>query len=55
MEQLNTQDALLWVGVSKNSDPLIRHQEAFMDAFCQYIFSNKVSIIGEWAKTTTES
>ncbi len=60
MEQLNAQDASLWVGVSKNSDPLIRRQEAFMDAFCQYILSNKVSIsgsgsIGDWAKTMTEN
>lgn len=55
MEQLNAQDASLWVGVSKNSDPLIRRQEAFMDAFCQYIFSNKVSIKSDWVKTTTEN
>jgi len=58
MEQLNAQDVSLWVGVSNNSDPLIRRQEAFMDAFCQYILSNKVSIsgsIGDWAKTTPEN
>lgn len=59
MEQLNAQDVSLWVGVSNNSDPLIRRQEAFMDAFCQYILSVSVESvsgsIGDWAKTKTEN
>lgn len=54
MEQMYTQNTSLWVGISNNSDPLIRRQEAFMDAFCQYILSNKVSVSGsiieDWEK-----
>ncbi len=57
-ERANAQDASLWVGVSTNSDPLIRCQEAFMNAFCQYISSNKVSVSGsiieDWTKTTAD-
>ncbi len=58
-ERVDAQDASLWVGVSTNSDPMIRRQEAFMNAFCQYISSNnKVSVSGsiieDWTKTTAD-
>lgn len=43
IEQLHAQETSLWVGVSKNSDPLIRRQEAFMNALCQYIACDAVS------------
>ena len=43
-EQLHAQDTSLWVGVSKNSDPLIRRQEAFMDALCRYITCSAVHV-----------
>lgn len=41
-ESLYAQDTSLWVGVSRNSDPLVRRQEAFMDAFCRYISSESI-------------
>nr|DAG95610.1 MAG TPA: hypothetical protein [Herelleviridae sp.] len=45
--QLYAQDTSLWVGVSKNSDPLIHRQEAFLNALSRYITSNEVSSIGD--------
>ena len=59
MEQLNAQNTSRWVGVSNSPDPMIRRQEAFMDAFCQYVLSNKVAVSGIFTengeKTTTDS
>lgn len=34
--QLYAQDNSYWVGVSGNSDPIVRRQEAFLNAFSQY-------------------
>lgn len=46
------QNPSLWVGVSRNSDPLVRRQEAFMDAFCRYIISESKQVTGN--ETTCE-
>lgn len=40
--QLHARNSSLWVGVSRNSDPLVRRQEAFMDALCRYISSESI-------------
>ena len=53
-KSLYAQDSSLWVGVSKNSDPLIRRQEAFMDALCQYITYKSVRITSNWNEPTSK-
>lgn len=37
--QLCAQEVSYWVGVSSHPDPIMRHHEAFMDAFMQYVQS----------------
>lgn len=64
MESLNAQNTSQWVGFSSDSDPLIRRQEALMEALCQYISSNSVHVDkayfpvdnkGGWEKSTSEA
>lgn len=42
--QLYAQDNSYWVGVSANPDPIVRRQEAFLNAFSQYVMSQSVQI-----------
>lgn len=37
MRRVTAQEVTYWVGQSANPDPIIRHHEAFMNAFIQYI------------------
>lgn len=65
MESLNAQNTSQWVGFSSNSDPLIRRQEALMEALCQYISSDSVKVSGQsyfpvdnkggWEKSVSEA
>lgn len=48
------QNPSLWVGVSRNSDPLIRRQEAFMDALCRYITYKSVHVTSNWNEPTSK-
>lgn len=45
--QLYAQDVSYWVGQSANPDPIMRHHEAFMDAFMKYIQNRPIEIVGE--------
>lgn len=44
---INAQDVSYWVGQSANPDPIMRHHEAFMDAFVKYIQNRPKETNGE--------
>lgn len=44
---INAQDVSYWVGQSANPDPIMRHHEAFMDAFVKYIQNRPKETIRE--------
>lgn len=44
--QIVAQDVSYWVGQSVNPDPTMRHHEAFMDAFINYINNSSKKNVG---------
>ena len=53
--QLYAQDVSYWVGQSANPDPIMRHHEAFMDAFIKYIQNRPIEIVGVVSTEATGS
>ncbi len=45
--QAKATDCTYWVGQSANPDPIMRHHEAFMDAFIKYIRNNPMETAGD--------
>ncbi len=42
---INAQNVSYWVGQSSNPDPIMRHHEAFMDAFIKYVQNRPKEVI----------
>lgn len=53
--QVAAQDVSHWVGKSANPDPIMRHHEAFMDAFIKYLQSRPTGQVGTIYMETTDS
>lgn len=53
--QLYAQDVSYWVGQSANPDPIMRHHEAFMEAFIKYIQNRPIEIVGVVSTEATSS
>lgn len=49
------QERTFWVGVSEHPDPIMRHHEAFMDAFIKYIQNRPIEIVGVFSTEATGS
>lgn len=51
--QLCAQEVSYWVGQSENPDPIMRHHEAFMEAFIKYVQNRPAEIVGAVSTETT--